>query len=109
VPTGLRNWYVGDVFVLTTSGAGTNLYGGNNAQNPYGIATEFDWVRGIPEFEAGDWRNEAERRVGRALDPSEVSSYWMGEVLRSLRDDPWLHLRILWKKGRATLGSYEVP
>ncbi|MEZ5978262.1 MAG: glycosyltransferase family 39 protein [Planctomycetota bacterium] len=109
LPTGLRNWYVGDVFTLTTSGAGTNLYGGNNASNPYGIATEFDWVRGIPEYEAGDWRNEAERRLGRSLDPGEVSSFWAGEVWRSVRRDPLLHVAILWNKLRATLGSYEVP
>ena len=41
-----------------------NLYGGNNAQNPYGIATEFDWVRGIPEYESADWRREGVRMVG---------------------------------------------
>jgi hypothetical protein len=109
VPTALRNWYVGDVFALTTSGAGTNLYGGNNADNPYGRATEFDWVRGIPEHEAGDWKNEAERRTGRTLDPGEVSKYWMGEVAQSVQDDPALHAQILWNKLRLTLGGYEVP
>lgn len=109
LPTALRNWYVGDVFTLTTSGAGTNLYGGNNSDNPYGRATEFDWVRGIPEHEAGDWKNEAERRTERALDPEEVSGFWMGEVARSLRADPALHAGILWNKARLTLGGYEVP
>lgn len=109
VPTAARNWSVGGVFALTTSGAGTNLYGGNNADNPYGRATEFDWVRGIPEYEAGDWEREAERRTGRDLDRGEVSSFWMGEVGRSIRDDPALHATILWNKLRLTLGPYEVP
>jgi len=109
VPTAARNWYVGDVFALTTSGAGTNLFGGNNADNPYGRATEFDWVRGIPEYEAGDWEHEAERRTGRDLDRGEVSGYWMGEVWRSVRADPGLHASILWNKLRLTLGAYEVP
>jgi hypothetical protein len=104
-----RNHAVGGVAVLTTSGAGTNLYGGNNAENPWGRATEFSFIRGIPEHEAGDWRREAERRTGRALDPKETSDYWMGEVLRSARRDPLLHARILWNKLRLTLGAYEVP
>ena len=109
VPVALRNQAVGGVFALTTSGAGTNLYGGNNAENPYGRATEFSWVRGIPEYEADDWKHEAERRTGRLLDAGEVSSFWIGETLASLRADPGLHLSILWNKLRLTLGSYEVP
>jgi 4-amino-4-deoxy-L-arabinose transferase-like glycosyltransferase len=108
-PTALRNWYVGGAFVLTTSGAGTNFYGGNNADNPYGRATEFDWVRGIPEHEAGDWARAAARRTGRDLRPDEVSDHWMGEVWRSVRADPALHASILWNKARLTLGPYEVP
>lgn len=109
VPVALRNYVVGDVFALTTSGAGTNLYGGNNADNPYGIAREFDWVRGIPEHEADDWRHEAERRSGRELDAGEVSRFWVGELLASAAEDPALHLGILWNKLRATLSDYEVP
>ncbi len=108
-PIALRNHYVGGVFALTTSGAGTNLYGGNNPENPYGIAKEFDWVRGIPEYEAQDWRHEAERRAGRELTPTEVSSFWTKEALRSMRERPLLHLSILWKKLRLALSSYEVP
>lgn len=109
LPVAARNWHVGRVFALTTSGAGTNFYGGNNPYNRYGVATEFPWIRGIPEFEAGDWKNEAERRAGRALTPTEVSSHWLGEAWASMRADPKLHARILWNKLRLTLGPYEVP
>lgn len=108
-PVALRNYAVGGELVLTTSGAGTNLYGGNNAENPHGRATEFSWVRGIPEYEADDWRHEAERRLGRSLTGAEVSRYWIGETWRSVRADPGLHLSILWNKLRLTLGAYEVP
>ena len=108
-PVFVRNYAVAGQLVLTTSGAGTNLYGGNNAENPYGVATEFDWVRGIPEHEADDWRREAQRRSKRELNASEVSSFWAGAVLESLRADPWLHARILWRKLRLALSSYEVP
>jgi len=109
LPVALRNHAVGGVFALTTSGAGTNVYGGNSLANPYGRATEFDWVRGIPEHEADDWRREAERRTGASLDPGEVSSYWLGEAWRSVRAQPLAHARILWNKLRLSLGRYEVP
>jgi len=109
LPVALRNQYVGGVFALSTSGAGTNLYGGNNPLNPHGRATELPWVRGIPEFEPDDWRREAERRVGRTLDAGESSRYWARATWDSFRARPGLHLRILWNKLRLTLGSYEVP
>ena len=108
-PVALRNRAVGGRLVLSTSGAGTNVYGGNNRDNPYGVATEFPWVRGVPEHEADDWRHEAERRLGRELDATEVSRYWLGQVGESLVADPALHATILWRKLRLTLGRYEVP
>ena len=108
-PVALRNQHVGGRLVLSTSGAGTNFYGGNNLDNPYGLAKEFDWVRGIPEHEAGDWRREASRRAGRELDATEASAFWMGAALDSIADHPLEHARILWNKLRLTLGSYEVP
>lgn len=108
-PVVLRNHHVGGRFVLTTSGAGTNFYGGNNLDNPYGVATEFDWVRGIPEHEAGDWRREASRRAGRELDATETSSFWMRAALDSMVEHPLEHLTILWRKFRLALNRYETP
>ncbi|MBK7641572.1 MAG: glycosyltransferase family 39 protein [Planctomycetes bacterium] len=109
LPVAFRNQQVGGVFALTTAGAGTNLYGGNNSENPWGRASEFSFVRGVPEHEADDWKHEAERRSGRQLDRGEVSRFWMGEAGRSLRAQPLLHLSILWNKLRLSLGRYEVP
>jgi 4-amino-4-deoxy-L-arabinose transferase-like glycosyltransferase len=108
-PVAARNLVVGERLVLTTSGAGTNFYAGNDLANPYGIACELDFVRTTPEHEPGDWRREAERRLGRELDASEVSSYWLDQALRSMRERPAEHAAILWHKLRATLGRYEVP
>lgn len=108
-PVALRNWKVGGVLALTTSGAGTNVYGGNNLENPNGVATELAFVRGIPRYEADDWRREAERRVGHPLDAGEVSRFWLAETWRSVRAHPLEHLAILWRKLRLTLGAHEVP
>lgn len=107
-PVMIRNQVVGGVFALTTSGAGTNLYGGNALENPYGVATEFPWVRGVPEHEALDWRLEAERRSGRALDAGETSRFWIAELGASFSAHPAAHAAILWNKLRLTLGAYEV-
>jgi tetratricopeptide (TPR) repeat protein len=73
------------------------------------VATEFAWVRGIPRYEADDWKHEAERRTGRALDSSQTSSFWLHEALSSMARQPALHLRILWNKLRLSLGRHEVP
>jgi hypothetical protein len=109
LPVTLRNQAVGGVFALSTSGAGTNVYGGNAVENPYGLATEFPWVRGVPEHEAEDWRREAERRTGRSLDAGEVSNFWLGELGTSIAEDPLGHGLRLWRKLRLSLGAYEVP
>lgn len=109
MPVALRNHHVGGRFVLTTSGAGTNFYGGNNLDNPYGVATEFDWVRGVPEHEAADWRHEASRRAGRELDPTQTSSFWRDAALESMARAPLEHVRILGRKLRLALNSYETP
>jgi 4-amino-4-deoxy-L-arabinose transferase-like glycosyltransferase len=109
VPVAWRNFEVGGRFVLTTSGAGTNFYGGNNLDNPYGVAKEFDFVRGVPRTEPDDWRHEAERRSGRKLDPAETSSFWLAAALQSMAEHPAFHARALWRKFRLALGTYEVP
>lgn len=109
VPVAWRNAAVGGEFALTTSGAGTNLYGGNNLDNPNGVATEFAWVRGVPEHEADDWRHEAERRTGRELSAVEVSDFWRDATLASIAEHPREHAAILARKLLLTLGAYEVP
>ena len=108
-PVALRNRAVGGVWALTTTGAGTNLYAGNNPENPYGVATELAFVRGIPEYELTDWTHEAERRLEEELDAGAVSRYWLVETWRSFQSDPALHLTILARKLRLVLGRYEVP
>ncbi len=103
VPVLVRNRVVGGEWVVTTSQAGTNLYGGNSVHNPWGTPRGFPWVRGIPAFEAGDWAREAERRTGRDLGAAEVSRFWLAEVRR---EAGWERLG---RKARLAVGAYEVP
>ena len=109
LPVAIRNLTVSGIFAVTTVGAGTNLYGGNSPENPYGVATELSFIRGIPEYEFEDWKREAERRLGRELNVGEVSDFWLRETLGSMVDQPLVHLRIFLNKLRLALGEYEVP
>lgn len=108
-PVAWRNHRVGGEWVLTTTGAGTNFYVGNNLENPHGIATELDFERGIPEHELDDFRREAERRTGRTLTPSGVSAYWLAQAFASMRAEPLAHLWILARKLRLCLSRSEAP
>ena len=109
LPVAFRNLAVGGEFVLTTSGAGTNFYGGNNLDNPNGVATEFGFVRTVPEHEAEDWRHEAERRAGKSMTATEVSAFWLRTSLESMAAHTLEHAKILGRKLLLTLGAYEVP
>jgi tetratricopeptide (TPR) repeat protein len=109
-PAVVRNGRLGGVW-LPTSGAGPNLHVGNAPENHWGRASELEFVRGIPEHEADDWRREAERRlghVGRELGPGEVTRYWTVATLRSFAERPWEHAAQMGRKLRLALSSYEV-
>ncbi len=88
LPVAWRNHHLSGEWVLTTAQAGQNFYTGNNALNPYGAYGALPFVRGNPHFEEADFRAEAERRVGRALGPEEVSRFWFGEAFRHMREQP---------------------
>ena len=92
VPVTLRNWWVGGELHLTTSQAGLNLYLGNHA-GASGLYQPFEGNRGV-ESERQDARAAAERALGRALSPSEVSDYWTARALDYVRSQPgdWLVL-----------------
>jgi Flp pilus assembly protein TadD/4-amino-4-deoxy-L-arabinose transferase-like glycosyltransferase len=92
-PVVIRNYAIDGGFYLTTSQFGSNLYIGNNpgADGTYG---SIRFGRGAPEFERVDAKEVAEASVGRALSPSEVSSYWTGRALGYITAQPldWLQL-----------------
>ena len=97
LPVGLRNYYVGGTFALTTSQMGTNFYIGNNPKANGGYET-LRPDRGDPRYEAEDARLLAEADLKRSLSPGEVSHYWMNRSWRFIKSDPsaWLRL-IAWK------------
>jgi tetratricopeptide (TPR) repeat protein len=92
-PVVVRNYSVDGGFYLTTSQFGSNFYIGNNP-NADGTYASIRFGRGAPEFERLDAKELAEESVGRALSPSEVSSFWTGRAFGYITSQPlsWLKL-----------------
>jgi len=107
-PVALRNYVVGNDFVITTAQAGQNFYIGNNAQAT-GTYIGLPFVRPDPLYEREDFHREAEKRVGRTLRPSEASSYWFRQGVAFLTESPGAFLRLAWTKLLLFLNYYEIP
>ncbi len=107
--TATRNRVVGGEWVLTTSQGGQNFYIGNNPGNANGRYDPLPFVGANPKYEEKGFAEEAARRTGRTLRPTEVSRYWFGESLRWMRQRPGDWLRLTWLKLRNYWGAYEVP
>jgi tetratricopeptide (TPR) repeat protein len=95
VTVGVRNYVVGGDFTLTTSQFGTNFFIGNNA-NSKGFYLPLRFFRGNVKHERDDAAAMAEASSGRKLSPAEVSSFWTGQALEYIEENPveWLGLMI---------------
>lgn len=107
LPVAARNKAVGNVFTLTTSNFGFNLYIGNNAQS---TGTYRSLVSG-----RGDWRYEqkdaaelAQKAVGGPLTPGEVSSYWTKKALAAIAANPLDWAELVLKKWAMTWNAVDL-
>ncbi|HYA28492.1 MAG TPA: tetratricopeptide repeat protein [Acidobacteriota bacterium] len=93
-PVGMRNLFVGGEFKLTTSQFGPNFYIGNNpaADGTYGSIRK---IVHETQLEGLDAKRLAERKLGRALTPGEVSDYWLKQALDYIKAQPAQWLRLL--------------
>lgn len=93
LPVGLRNFFVGGDFALTTSQLGPNVYIGNNP-NADGTYRPLRVGRGSPQYERQDATELAEKAVSRPLSPNEVSRYWLRRSWDYISSQPldWLGL-----------------
>jgi hypothetical protein len=108
-PVTAHNAVVSRDFVLITSQAGQNFYIGNHRGNLTGTYQAPPFVRPNPHHEQDDMRDEAERRAGRPLSPSECSRFWFGQAFAEIAADTPHAARLLWMKLRLFAGDYEVP
>jgi tetratricopeptide (TPR) repeat protein len=108
-PTAVRNRVVGGEWVLTTAQGGPNFYIGNNPINTTGRYATLPFVGANPKYERKGFTAEAQRRAGRTMRPTEISSYWYDQSFTWIRSHPGDWLVLTWKKFRAFWGAYEVP
>lgn len=101
LPVTLTNLIKGGEPILISTQGGANFYIGNNK-----------WADGItvdalgPLLRVGPYRDniwtssvdEAERRTGKKLTQSEVSSFWYREAFKHVKNDPDRAMRLLVKK-----------
>jgi 4-amino-4-deoxy-L-arabinose transferase-like glycosyltransferase len=110
LPITLRNYVVGDDFVLITSEMGQNFFIGHFRGNESGRVTAPPFARVNPLYEEKDFLREAKRRTGRrAMKPSEVSAFWLRESFKEIAADPEHFLRHTTLKLRLFLNHYEIP
>jgi tetratricopeptide (TPR) repeat protein len=109
LPVLIRNRAIGHDWVLTTSQAGQNFYIGNCATNQSGAYQAPPFVRPDPQHEEEDFRNEAQRRLGSSLKPSQISRYWAREAWSFI----WAHPGRFVARSVTRLGlllhRYEIP
>jgi len=72
---------------LSTASGGVNLFLGNNPEAD-GLNKAPSFVRYGPGHEYDDFRDEAQRRMGRPLSRREVSRYWSREARRWFAGSP---------------------
>jgi Tfp pilus assembly protein PilF len=103
LPATIHNMSHGD-FVLISSNTGINFYIGNNA-NANGIYEE---PKGLDLFKDFSGRQIAEKKMGRPLKSSEVSSFWTSEALRDIGQNPLRFVRGLVKKTWLYLWYFDI-
>jgi len=106
-PVAARNYAVGGEWALTTN-AGANFYIGNNPLAD-GRYTTLPFVRANSQWEAVDFKAEAERRTGRNLTPSQVTRFWYHEALAWIEANPGRAMQLWMHKARLLVHQYEIP
>src|SRR4051812_46022814 len=107
VPVAARNYAVGGGFYITTSQFGPNFYIGNNPAAD-GTYQSLRFGRGAPEYERQDATELAERGLGRALTPAEVSGYWTDKALEFITGRPGEWAALMGRKTALLWNATEV-
>ena len=105
----VRNHHVSGEWILTASQGGQNFYTGNNPANRTGAYEYVPFVRPEPNFEENDFRAEAERRTGRAMDAREVSAFWYREALAHMAERPGFAATVFARKFTLFWSDFEMP
>lgn len=112
-PVTIRNWVVAKDFVLITSNIGISLYTGNHE----GANGRYTIIPDLKELGAGDnWTcfdypkmvRGVEKKLGRKVKHSEVSSYFVDKAMQFIRTHPAQALKLVAIKAALFWGPEEV-
>jgi len=112
-PVTIRNWVVAKDFVLITSNIGISLYTGNHE----GANGRYTIIPDLKELGAGDnWTcfdypkmvRGVEKKLGRKVKHSEVSSYFVDRAKQFIRTHPARALKLVAIKAALFWGPEEV-
>ncbi len=107
-PATIHNYIYGNDLVLICSGGGMNFYVGNHSGNITGKYTSPPFSRAAINLEERNFTQEAERRNGHTMLPSEVSSYWLKQGVTEAISEPALSIARLERRIRWTIGNEEI-
>jgi 4-amino-4-deoxy-L-arabinose transferase-like glycosyltransferase len=108
IPVAYRNWKVGGSFLPTTFQGGVNFYIGNNPK-ANGTYQSLSPGKQVPSYERTEPIRLAEKEMGRALEPYEVSNFWLKKSLDWARNNPADFLNLQAKKVGMFWSWYEWP
>ncbi len=109
-PVTIRNIAVEKDLVISTSQFGGNLFIGNNPENTTGRYHKPAFLREAnPEFEASDFKLEAERLNRRPMKPSEVDRYWRGRAVEYIGGNPGTFIGVTIKRFLMLITAFEIP
>jgi len=105
-PVTLRNYIIGNDFVLIASSGGINFYIGNN-EKADGLSAV------MPPPLGADWTMEdieylAEKSIGRNLSASEISDYWLGQGWQWIKNNTGDFYELYIKKLYYLLNAREI-
>lgn len=104
LPATLHNISHGDS-VLISSNLGINFFIGNRP----GTDGTYEEPQGLDLSRDFTGRKIAEKTTGRRLEASEVSSFWMGEAMKHMKEDPAGFLRGIAVKVWVFLWQFPIP
>ncbi len=105
LPMTISNYVIAGDFVLTSSNGGINFWIGNNEQADGTFLVPADMRADL----YGGSKLAAEQALGRALSPSEVSSYWFDKGLEFVKVHPGQDLKLMGRKLLLFWNAYEIP
>ncbi len=109
-PATVRNWIVGDDFVLVSSHTGYNFHLGTNAEsNGYLIMPSAAprTATDHPTDQRDYFTKVAEEDLGRKIKPSEMNRYWTRKGLHFITTSPGTWLGIEWQKFIRLFNEFE--